>query len=64
MEYQVVVQDVGSMLNRDVDKAAAELAARVQALIAEGWTPQGGLASVEAGTGIFLVQAMVRSSVG
>lgn len=60
MDYQVVVQDVGSMLNRDVEKAAAEIAARVQALAAQGWAPQGGLATVEAGGGIFLLQAMVR----
>lgn len=64
MDYQVVVQDVGSMLNRDVDKAAAEIATRVQALTAQGWTPQGGLATVEAGGGIFLLQAMVRASAG
>jgi hypothetical protein len=64
MDYQVVVQDVGSMLNRNVDKAVAELAAQVQVLVAQGWTPQGGLATVEAGGGIFLLQAMVRASAG
>ena len=33
-------------------------------LTAQGWTPQGGLATVEAGGGIFLLQAMVRASAG
>lgn len=60
MEYRVTHVDVGSMVSRDVAKAATELAERVNELLAQGWSPVGGVSSVEAGTGIYLLQAVVR----
>jgi len=60
MEYRIVKIDCGSPVARDADKAAAELAAVVNELIAEGWVPVGGLATASIGTGIYLLQAMTR----
>lgn len=64
MEYRVVVQNISSVFTRDVDKASAELSAQVNALLAEGWKPQGGLSTVQAGAGIYLLQAMTRDQTG
>ncbi len=60
MEYCVVGADVGSIVSRDVSKTTQDLSARVGELIADGWRPQGGVASVQAGAGIYLLQAMTR----
>ena len=60
MDYQVVVQAIRSGLR--VDEAAAELASRVKELIAQGWTPHGGVATFEAAGSLYLLQAMVRTS--
>jgi hypothetical protein len=61
-DYRVVSQNISSIIFRDVDKAATELADEVRQLMAAGWQPQGGLATVQAGGGIYLLQAMVRNA--
>jgi hypothetical protein len=43
-----------------VHKAAQELAIQVNAELSGGWEPQGGIASIEAGTGVYLIQALFR----
>lgn len=58
--YQIVRQEITTVLTRDVPKAVDELTDQVNALIAQGWHPQGGLATVHAGAGIYLMQAMAR----
>jgi hypothetical protein len=63
MEYRIVQVDCGPVTARDAAKAASELAALVNAQIAEGWVPVGGLASVSVGAGIYLLQAMTRERV-
>ena len=59
-EYKVIAKEVTSVVWRDVQKAAQELGAEVSAELAAGWEPQGGIASVEAGTGVYLLQALSR----
>lgn len=59
-EYKVVFQDITSIISRDLPKAVDELQLQVNALIREGWMPQGGLATVQAGASIYLLQAMVK----
>jgi hypothetical protein len=59
-EYKVIAKEVGSVVWRDVEKAAQELGAEVTALLPSGWEPQGGIASVQAGTGVHLLQALVK----
>lgn len=61
-EYKVVTQDTGSIMSRNVVQAAIDLADQVQQLQRDGWTPLGGVASIEAGTSIYLLQAMVRGT--
>ena len=62
-EYKVVVKEVTSVIWRDVDKAAQELARDVSADLASGWEVQGGIASIQAGTGVYLIQALQRRRV-
>ena len=59
-DYKVVAKEVTSVIWRDVDKAAKELAAEVNAELSSGWEPQGGIASIQAGTGVYLIQALSR----
>ena len=59
-EYKVVAKEVTSLVWRDVHKAAQELAAEVNAELSAGWEPQGGIASVQAGTGVYLLQAVAK----
>ena len=59
-EYKVMSKEVTSMVWRDVQKAAQELGAEVTAQLSSGWEPQGGIASVQAGTGVYLLQALVK----
>ena len=59
-EYKVVVKEVTSVIWRDVDKAAQELSRDVNADLASGWEVQGGIASIQAGTGVYLIQALQR----
>jgi hypothetical protein len=59
-EYKVVVREVTSVVWRDVEKAAKDLADEVNAAMGHGWEPQGGIASIQAGTGVHLIQAMVK----
>ena len=59
-EYRVAVKEVTSTVWRDLDKAARELALDVSAQLGAGWSPQGGIASIQAGTGVYLIQALVR----
>lgn len=61
MQYQVVIQEVPTLklVSRDVAKAAKALTKSVNAQIALGWEPVGGVASVEAGAP-HLMQAMIK----
>jgi hypothetical protein len=59
-EYKVIAKEVGSVVWRDVEKAAQELGVEVTAQQSSGWEPQGGIASVQAGTGVHLLQALVK----
>ena len=59
-EYKVIVKEVTSVVWRDVEKAAQELGTAVSAELASGWEPQGGIASIQAGTGVYLIQAVAR----
>ncbi len=59
-EYKVVSKEVTSVVWRDVQKAAQELSADVTQMMSSGWEPQGGMASVEAGTSVYLLQALVK----
>jgi hypothetical protein len=59
-EYKVIAKEVTSVVWRDVDKAVQELGAEVTHLMSGGWEPQGGIASVQAGTSVHLVQALLK----
>jgi hypothetical protein len=59
-EYKVVSKEVTSVVWRDVQKAAAELAVEVNAEVAAGWEPQGGIGSIQAGASVYLIQALFR----
>ena len=59
-EYKIVAKEVTSVVWRDVNKAAQELAGEVNAALSSGWEPQGGVASVEAGTTVYLIQALSK----
>jgi hypothetical protein len=59
-EYKVIAKEVTSIVWRDVDKAAKELANEVNAELLAGWEPQGGIASIQAGTSVYLIQAVAR----
>ena len=60
LEYKVVAKEVTSVVWRDVQKAAQELAREVCSELPDGWEAQGGIASVQAGTGVFLLQALTK----
>jgi hypothetical protein len=57
-EYKVIAKEVTSVVWRDVQKAAQELANEVNAALESGWQPQGGIAAIQAGTGVYLIQAV------
>lgn len=59
-EYKVIAKEVTSVVWRDVNRAAQELAAEVTTELSSGWEPQGGVASIQAGTGVYLIQALAR----
>lgn len=59
-EYKVVAREVTSVVWRDVHKAAQELTDEVNAALTAGWEPQGGVASIQAGTGVYLIQALAK----
>ena len=59
-EYKVMAKEVTSVIWRDVEKAAQELGADVTRMASEGWDPQGGIASIEAGTTVYLIQAIIK----
>ena len=59
-EYKVIAREVTSVVWRDVHKAAQELTSEVNAELASGWDPQGGIAGIQAGTGVYLIQALAR----
>lgn len=59
-EYKVIAKEVTSVIWRDVEKAAQELAKDVNTDLGAGWEPQGGIASIQAGTGVYLIQALQR----
>jgi len=60
-EYKVVAKEVTSVVWRDVEKAANELSADVSAALSSGWVAQGGVASIQAGTNVYLIQALART---
>jgi hypothetical protein len=59
-EYKVMVKEVTSVVWRDVNKAAEELASEVKVQLSSGWELQGGVASIQAGTGVYLIQALAK----
>jgi hypothetical protein len=59
-EYKLIAKEVTSVVWRDVQKAALELATEMNAELSAGWEPQGGIASIEAGTGVYLIQALFK----
>ena len=59
-EYKVIAKEVTSVVWRDVRKAAQQLTQEVNAELSAGWEPQGGIASIQAGTGVYLIQALAR----
>ena len=59
-EYKVMAKEVTSVIWRDVEKAAQELSAEVTHMASGGWEPQGGIASIEAGTTVYLLQAIIK----
>lgn len=59
-EYKVIAKEVTSVIWRDLEKAAQELGQQVTAELSAGWEPQGGIASIQAGTGVYLIQALSR----
>jgi len=59
-EYKVMAKEITSMVWRDVQKASQELTTEVNAQLSSGWEPQGGIASVEAGSSVYLLQALIK----
>ena len=59
-EYRVIVKEVTSVVWRDVQKAATQLADDVNVELSSGWEPQGGIASIQAGTSVYLIQALLK----
>jgi hypothetical protein len=59
-EYKVIAKAVSTFIWRDVQKAVEELSAEVNAEIPAGWEPHGGIASVQAGAGVYVLQALVK----
>ena len=59
-EYKVIVKEVTSVVWRDVSKAAHELGGDVSTGLSSGWEPQGGVASIQAGTSVYLIQALIK----
>lgn len=55
-----MVKEVTSVIWRDVEKAGQELGAEVTRMVSDGWEPQGGIASIEAGTTVYLLQAVFK----
>jgi hypothetical protein len=53
-------KEVTTLVWRDVRKAADDLARDVNSELASGWEPQGGIASIQAGAGVYLIQAMFK----
>jgi hypothetical protein len=45
---------------RDLHRAAQELTGEVNAEISAGWKPPGDIASIEPGTGAYLIQALTK----
>ena len=60
-EYKVITKEVTSVVWRDVQKAAQE-PKEVNAELSTNWEPQGGIASIEAGTSVYLIQALSKRS--
>ena len=59
-DYKVTAKEVTSVIWRDVEQAAQELARDVTAELSAGWEPQRGIAGIQAGTGVYLIQALSR----
>jgi hypothetical protein len=59
-EYKVMAKEVTSIVWRDVQKAAHDLAGELNVELKSGWEPQGGIASIQAGTSVYLLQALIK----
>jgi hypothetical protein len=59
-EYKVMAKEITSVVWRDVQKASQELTTEVNGQLSSGWEPQGGIASVEAGSSVYLLQALIK----
>lgn len=60
MEYKIVSLKVTGILVHDVKKCGEALAKDVNAQVALGWEPLGGVAMGHTGTCNHLLQAMVK----
>ena len=62
MEYKILIEKAGSPLKTYFERAAEELACKVDEAIRDGWLPQGGVAvGKTAATEVpFLMQAMIK----
>ena len=65
MEYKVIVVDANKFLGSDFELAGEKLAEEVNAHIAEGWLPQGGVCfSIGISmTKAALIPALIRKTV-
>lgn len=62
MRYKILIQKAGTAVRTDFERAAEELARKVNEAIRDGWKPQGGVA-VGKTTAVeipHLMQAMVK----
>lgn len=64
MEYKLIVVDATRLLGSDYERAGKELSEEVNAHMAEGWQPQGGVCyALGMGRGkSYLLQALIRQN--
>lgn len=62
MKYKILVQKAGSLIQTDFERAAEDLAEKVNAALQDGWEPQGGIAvgRTTAAEVVYLLQAVVQ----
>ena len=62
MRYKILVQKAGSVIQTDFERAANELAQKVNEALREGWEVQGGVAEgrTTAAEIVYLMQAIVK----
>jgi hypothetical protein len=62
MKYKILMQRAGSMVKTDFERAAQELAEKVNQALREGWQVKGGVAVGHTTTAVvaYLMQALVK----